>query len=210
MAQANPTAATETEPPARDDYPTHAQKRALVACAIEHLRDVVSDDRQLDVDPGEIEWTVSTNTQRTSSAGTCRYNKTTGELTITLAWAAYAEWGWEQFAETVRHEYVHAWLFVTIGSHGHGWQFKRVARDLDTHVHCQKFAEKRLVVTCPEGCEFGRDRASSFVQDPEGRVCKPHGAPLTVTHRSTRRSWTTATGYKRVRNKIERSPNESW
>lgn len=211
MAQRNPAidTATDTEPPARVDDPTRRQKQALATCAVEHLNTVLDDHRD-DLEPRDIRWHVSTNAQRTRRAGDCRHRAATGDLEITLTWAAYAAWGWAQFTDVIRHEYAHAWLFRTHGSHGHGWRFKRVADDLAAPVHCDSFAEKRLKVTCSEGCEFARDRASSLVKNPEPKVCRPHSADLTVTHRATGRAWTTATGYKRVRNAIERNDGEEW
>lgn len=210
MAQSNPATdtATDTTPPARVDDPTQTQKRRLASCAVEHLNTVAGEYRD-DLEPRDIRWHVSTNAQRTSRAGDCR-QRADGDIEVTLTWAAYAAWGWAQFSGTVRHEYAHAWLFRTHGKHGHGWRFKMVARELAAPLKCEPFAEKRLKVRCPKGCETQRDRASSLVKDPEGRVCTKHREPLTVTHRATGRSWTTATGYKRVRNAIERNPGEEW
>lgn len=180
--------------------PTERHKQQLVEQAQAHARTV-----DLDIDVEAIRWDVSTNSQRTRRAGDCRYEPQTDQLTITLTWAAYVAWGWEKFSATIRHELIHAYQFSKTGQSGHGWAFKRLAQQVDTHVHCQRFATGRLLVYCDNGCEDHRNKASKLIKYPGNARCRAHDASFTIEHVETERTWTDHDGYERQRAAIERS-----
>ncbi len=186
--------------PPRVDDPTEEHKQQLIEQAQVHARTV-----DLDIDVDVIEWEVSTNAQRTRRAGDCRYKPQTDQLTITLTWAAYVAWGWEKFSAVVRHELAHAYQYSKTGQSGHGWAFKRLAQQVDTHIRCELFTTGRLLVYCDEGCEDHRNKASKLVKHPETAYCRTHDASFTIEHVATGRTWTDYDGYKQQREAIERS-----
>lgn len=185
--------------------PTECHQQQLIERARAHARRV-----DLDVDVDTITWKISTNAQRTRRAGDCRYTPSADQLTITLTWAAYVAWGWEEFSKTVRHELVHAYQFAQTGQSDHGTQFQRLAQSVDAPVHCQRFATGRLLIRCDEGCEAYRSKASKISKHPETIRCRSHDAPFTVEHVATGRTWTDTEGYERQRAAIERSTDAEW
>lgn len=191
--------------PDRVDDPTQSQQQQLIERARAHAQTV-----DLDVDVDAITWEISTNAQRTRRAGDCRYTSTTDQITITLTWRAYTAWEWEKFAQTVRHELVHAYQFAETGQSDHGTRFKLLARSVDAPIHCQRFATGRLLLSCGEGCEDYRSKASKVVKHPERAGCRTHDAPLTVEHVASGRTWTDHEGYERQRAAIECAPDAEW
>jgi hypothetical protein len=91
-------------PTERDDTPT--TERDLLDGAQAHAADVAAAHFP-DLPVEAIEWEVSHRRQR--SAGATKYDPATGEITISLAWDAFEQHGWEQFSLTVRHELIHVW-----------------------------------------------------------------------------------------------------
>jgi predicted SprT family Zn-dependent metalloprotease len=201
------TITTEPLPPLpeRVETPTERHQQQLIDRSIAHARTV---DLAIDVDT--IAWEVSTNAQRTRRAGDCRYNRATDQLTITLTWAAYVAWDWDEFAKTVRHELIHAYQFATRGQSDHGTSFKLLAQSVDAHVHCKPFTTGRLLIRCVERCEEYRSKASKVVKHPGAARCRAHDATMTVKHIATGRTWTDNEGYERQRAAIERASDAEW
>lgn len=197
----------ESLPPLPDRVaePTQCQQQQLIERSIAHARTV-----DLDVDIDAIEWEISTNAQRTRRAGDCRYNKLTDQLMITLTWAAYTAWEWDEFATMIRHELVHADQFERTGQSDHGRRFKLLAESVNAPIHCQSFTMGRLQLRCGEGCTDHRSKASKLVKHPETVRCRPHDATMTVEHMATGRTWTDTEGYEHQRAAIERSADTEW
>lgn len=164
----------------------------------------------LAVDVDAIAWEISTNAQRTRRAGDCRFHRQTDQITITLTWRAYTAWEWDTFAQTVRHELVHAYQFAETGQSDHGTRFTRLAQSVDAPVHCQRFTTGRLRLRCGEGCEDHRSKASKLVKHPETVRCRSHDASFTVEHVATGRMWTDYEGYEGQRAAIERTTDAEW
>lgn len=65
------------------------------------------------------------------------YNRQREEITIRLSRDTHQDYGWEQFARTVRHELIHAWQYTEYGEADHGPTFRRWVEPLDTDRHCE-------------------------------------------------------------------------
>lgn len=155
----------------------------------------------IDVDVTSIEWKVSERAKR--RAGSCRYEQSTEQITISLTWAAYRKFGWEEFTETIRHELVHAWEFSRFGESGHGPRFEKKAREVDAPRHCRKFTDGRLAMVCTnDDCDWRpeRHRASTTITHPDrGYRCGDCGCEYYVLHVASGRTWRTNDGYERAR-----------
>jgi len=161
----------------------------------------------IDVDLGSVRWTVSHRAKR--RAGSCRYDRDSGNVTIRLAWDAYQRHGWGEITDVIRHELVHAWEFQQFGESGHGERFRNKADEIDAPRHCSPFSEPRLRLVCTdEDCNWSADRfrASVTVTEPNTRRCGVCGARYRVEHVATGRSWRTTTGYEQAREAI----GEEW
>lgn len=121
-----------------------------------------------------ITWETSTRMER--SAGKTIYDRQNEGITIRLSWDAYKEYGWEQFARTVRHELIHASQYYEYGEADHGPTFRRWIEPLETDRHCEQYAEPKYWVVC-EGCERRdpRYRRSEVVNHPERYMCECGG-----------------------------------
>ncbi|WP_179233939.1 SprT-like domain-containing protein [Halorubrum halodurans] len=101
---------------------------------------------------------------------------------VRYAFNAYQKWGWEQFAETIRHELIHVHTVQNYGRGGHGSPFKRLVKPLDTHRHCETFSEDeaKYILYCKECGEIvaHRFRKSKTVKHPEKYRSKCCNAPL--------------------------------
>ena len=151
-------------------------KAALLDRAREYAREVVADyfpDADLGLE--DVEWEVSTRAKR--RAGATKYNRWTGEVAVSLTWAAYQRLGWEAMRETIRHELVHVWQLRTRGKAGHGPDFRAKAADLDASLHCERFAAPKWWLIC-ESCgeRTPRYRRSKTVTHPERYSCSCGGA----------------------------------
>jgi predicted SprT family Zn-dependent metalloprotease len=155
----------------------------------------------LDVDLDAVAWEVSECATR--RAGATVYDPAADRVTIRLTWDAYREYGWREFAGTVRHELVHAWEFQRFGESGHGERFRRKAREVDAPRHCRPFTDARLRLVCTAGCGWTADRhrASRTVRRPDDYRCGDCSAPYRVEHRSGV-SWRTGFGYRVARRRI--------
>lgn len=170
----------------------------LLDRAAEYARSV-----PLDLEYNRIAWEVSTRAKR--QAGLCRYHPDTGELTIRLTWAAFEEFGWEQFKRVIRHELIHAWEFQQFGESSHGERFERKARELGVDVRCPQFTDARLHLECDDpACAWlvRRYRASTAVTDPQDRRCGECGGTYSVVHTVTGHRWRTNEGYREARAEI--------
>ena len=152
----------------------------------------------VDVDIDDIDWEVSHRAKR--RAGACKFNRKTGDITISLTWKAYEELGWEEMKGTIRHELIHAEDYAQRGDSGHGLRFKMRAEDLNAPRHCPKFAEGDYVLECAECGEYSGDRhrASKTVKQPQKYTtnsCDCDGN-LRVTHVETGQTWTDNEGYR--------------
>jgi len=101
--------------------------------------------------------------------------------TVRLTWEQFEQQGWERAASTIRHELIHVHLLNEGVGAGHGEAFEQLASELDTQVHCERFAEPNWWVTCTD-CEnrMGRYRRSKLVTNPENYHCGNCGGRLQV------------------------------
>ena len=161
----------------------------------------------IDVDVDAITWEVSERAKRRS--GVCIYDRRTEEITIRLTWAAYREYGWEEFTGTIRHELVHAWEFQHFGTSSHGRRFERKAADVEAPLNCRSFTDARLRLVCTnDAClwKADRHRASKAVTEPDRRRCGTCRSRYAVEHVPTGETWKTAKGYEDARARI----GEEW
>lgn len=159
-----------------DDTPT--TERGLLDRAQVHAADVAAENFP-DLPIEAIAWEVSQRRQR--SAGATKYDPTTGEITISLAWDAFEQHGWEQFSSTVRHELIHAWQYHEFGEADHGRTFERWTDMLDTSRYCERFTSPNWWVICEEcGGQLPRFQRSKVVKQPENYSCGDCGGSLRV------------------------------
>ena len=157
---------------------TDCSHEEFLAITRVYARAVVN-EHGLAVTVSDIEWSVSTRAKR--RAGALRYTDGTPEE-IVLTWGQFQSNGWEATAATVRHELVHAHLLVEAGDASHGPRFRRLADRLDTHVHCERFADPEWWVTCRDcGTRLARYRRSKLVEHPDQYRCGECGGTLAAT-----------------------------
>jgi len=157
----------------------------------------------IDVDLSTVEWEISERAKR--RAGACCFSPVTESITIRFTWAAYQEYGWDEFTDVIRHELVHAWEFQQFGESSHGWRFREKADDVDASRHCRSFTDARLLLRCTdEECDWTaeRHRASKAVTEPQERRCGACHSRYIVEHLETGENWTTAGGYEQARERI--------
>lgn len=149
----------------------------LLAVAKVYARDVV-DEFELAVTISDIDWEISKRAKR--RAGMIQYN---GDkpIKIILSWKLFQNKGWDSLAATIRHELIHAHLIRTNQDGSHGEDFKALAEQLKTHVHCETFVAPEWIIQC-EDCEteFQRYRRSKVVTHPEEYSCGSCGGQLAV------------------------------
>jgi SprT-like protein len=160
----------------RADTPT--TERDLLDRAQAHAADVAAAHLP-DLPVEAIEWEVSHRRKR--SAGATKYDPANGEITISLAWDAFEQHGWEQFSSTVRHELIHAWQYHEFGEADHGRTFEQWTDALDTTQHCERFKSPNWWVIC-ENCteRVARYQRSKVVKQPENYSCGDCGGDLRV------------------------------
>lgn len=159
----------------KDDPET---KQALCERAVSHAAAVAAEHfPELPVEA--ITWETSTRMKR--SAGKAIYNRQREEITIRLSWDAYTEYGWKQFARTVRHELIHAWQYDAYGKADHGPTFRQWVEPLDTDRHCEQYAEPKYWVICTD-CEVRdpRYRRSKVVKQPDRYSCGQCGGEFSI------------------------------
>jgi len=172
--------ATEPEPERNMDNLTQRELReAIRDYAESYTLAGVQDQPDLDSIPFDISRRLK------STAGKVQHKRGTGEIVrVRFAWKAYQRWGWERFTSTIRHELIHVWELQEFGKAGHGPVFKRVARQNDTTVNCEHFAqdEAKFELLCSEcgGNVAYRHKRSKTVTNPENYRSKCCKAPLEV------------------------------
>ena len=157
----------------------------------------------IDVDLETVSWEISRRAKR--RAGACIYRGDREGVTIRLTWAAYRSFGWEEFADVIRHELVHAWEFLEHGESGHGERFGRKAEAVGASRHCPSFSVARVQLVCTgTGCDWtgDRHRASKTVREPENYRCGACGSRYVVEHVATGERWRTGLGYEGARERI--------
>ena len=149
----------------------------FLAVARVYAREVV-DDHELSVDVSGLEWEVSKRAKR--RAGAVKYSDGTPD-SVVLTWEYFEEMGWEETAATIRHELAHVHLLNEAGDPGHGPAFERLAEQLETHVHCERFATPKYWVRCTDcSNRLGRYRKSKLVKQPGRYRCGDCGGSLVV------------------------------
>lgn len=167
------------EADARERYavaPDATHEQFLAATKL-YARAVV-DEHDLSVDVSGLDWEVSTRAKR--RAGAVLYRDGEAE-TVRLTWDQFENEGWAAAAATVRHELVHVHLLAEADDPGHGERFRALAEELDTHVHCERFADPEWWVTCEDcGARLARYRRSKLVDQPGDYRCGDCGGPFRV------------------------------
>lgn len=147
----------------------------FLAVAKLYARAVV-EDHGLAVDVDALDWEVSTRAKR--RAGAVKHRDACPE-TVSLTWDYFQTKGWDAMAETIRHELVHVHLLNEFADCSHGERFRRLATQLDTGVHCERFAEPNWWVVCRScGQRTGRYRRSKLVTNVEAYRCGNCGGRL--------------------------------
>ena len=142
-----------------------------------YARDVVA-EHDLSVDVTALEWDVSKRAKR--RAGAVMHSDGTPD-SIVLTWEYFEEMGWEKTAATIRHELIHVHLLNEAGDPGHGPAFEQLADQLDTHVHCERFATPKYWVRCDDcSNRLARYKKSKLVKQPQRYRCGDCGGPLEV------------------------------
>lgn len=176
----------EPNPEPTDDELTFPNDmgRAELKTAIREYHDWCNDHYDpLDVDLEDIPVEVSMKMKRT--AGKVAHIKGSDQVKyIRYAYKAYKKWGWDEFAKTIRHELIHVHTVQNYQKGGHGPLFKSMVEPLETHRHCELFAENeaKYVLHCSDCDEIvaHRHKRSKTVKHPEKYLSKCCNAPLRV------------------------------
>lgn len=152
-------------------------RREFLAAAKLYAREVV-DAHGLTVAVDTLNWEVSARAKR--RAGAVKHCDGTPE-TVSLTWDFFAEKGWEQTTEIVRHELAHVHLLNEADDGGHGPAFEALAERLRAPRHCERFVGPAWWVRCVDcSVELARYRASKLVEHPERYACGACGGRLRV------------------------------
>ncbi|MGM0604827.1 MAG: SprT-like domain-containing protein [Halobacteriota archaeon] len=180
-----------TNPTAADDAPTDELRVDVdrydisPACTQQEFLAVVriyaravAEAHDLSVSVSDLEWDVSKRAKR--RAGAVKHRN--GEpLSVVLTWEQFERKGWRETAATIRHELLHVHLLNEANDPSHGPAFQRLADAVDTHVHCDRFAEPKWWVRCGScGLEIARYRRSKLVKRPDRYACGDCGGSLRV------------------------------
>lgn len=174
---------TDTQPKPEPHFSDKFNHKDLKS-AIEEYQDWCNQHYDvLDVDLDGIP--VEISDRMTKTAGKVSYIKGTDEIKyIRYAYKAYQKWGWEKFAETIRHELIHVHTVQNYQKGGHGRLFKMLVDPLDTHRHCESFTkdEAKYILRCTDcGNDVGhRHRESKIVKKPQKYRSKCCSSPITV------------------------------
>ena len=149
----------------------------LLAVAKVYARAVVR-ETGLTVSVSELDWEMSTRAQRRAGATTYRDGE---PQSIKLAWKQFERRGWEATASTIRHELIHVHLLNEDVGSGHGEPFRRLAAELETDVHCERFTDPKWWVHCTE-CDatLARYRRSKLISNPDSYKCANCGGDFRV------------------------------
>jgi len=102
--------------------------------------------------------------------------------TVALTWDACAAFDRDEWAATLRHELIHVEQYQHSGTTDHGAAFEERAADLDTGVHCPRFAEPAYVLRCTDcdGVVARRYRDCKLVRNRERYRSDCCGAALSL------------------------------
>lgn len=154
-----------------------ASPAEFLAAARIYAREVV-DRYSLSASVSDLEWELSKRAKR--RAGAVKHRDGDPE-SVVLTWEFFESEGWDAMAATIRHELVHVHLLNERDDPGHGEAFRRLAGELDTDVHCDRFADPEWWVTCEEcSTRVARYRRSKLVRDPDRYACGECGGGLRV------------------------------
>lgn len=170
---------TEIRTTLPQNYGDDMGKRQLKR-AIECYQETVTENYHcLNVNLSSFRVEVSNKMKRT--AGKVTFSKATWEVNCArYAYKAYKKWGWEKFAETIRHELIHVHTIQNYNIGGHGPRFRALVDDMDTTRHCESFTDANYGINCSEcGQELGtRLQRSKVVKYPHRYDSKCCDAPL--------------------------------
>lgn len=167
----------DADPLQRYAVAADASHEEFLAAAKLYARAVV-DRHDLAVDVSGLDWEVSTRAKR--RAGAVLYRDGDPE-TVRLTWGQFENRGWPAAAATVRHELVHVHRLAEADDPSHGEAFRRLADELDTHVHCERFSDPEWWVTCVDcGARLARYRRSKLVESPGDYRCGDCGGSFRV------------------------------
>jgi SprT-like protein len=167
----------DADPLQRYAVAADASHEEFLAAAKLYARAVV-DRHDLAVDVTGLDWEVSTRAKR--RAGAVLYRDGDPE-TVRLTWGQFENRGWPAAAATVRHELVHVHRLAEADDPSHGEAFRRLADELDTHVHCERFTDPEWWVTCVDcGAQLARYRRSKLVENPADYRCGSCGGSFRV------------------------------
>lgn len=157
-------------------------REEFLAAAKVYARSVVA-DHDLSASVSDLSWEVSTRAKR--RAGAVRYRDGVPEAVV-LTWGYFEREGWPAAAATIRHELVHVHLLSEVDDASHGPAFRRLADELDTHVHCERFTPPTWWVRCRDcGTALPRYRRSKLVEHPERYRCGDCGGSFRVERNDT-------------------------
>lgn len=152
-------------------------REEFLAAAKVYAREVVA-RHDLTATVSDLDWRVSTRAKRRAGAVTYRDGE---PQALVLTWEQFARKGWAATAATIRHELIHVHLLNEASDPSHGGAFRRLAERLDTHVHCERFAEPNWWVICREcGARLARYRRSKLVTEPKRYQCGDCGGAFRV------------------------------
>jgi|AntRauTorcE11898_2_1112593.scaffolds.fasta_scaffold04138_2 predicted SprT family Zn-dependent metalloprotease len=142
-----------------------------------YAREVV-DAHDLAVSVSELEWEISHRAKRRAGA---LYHADGQPERIQIARRQFDNSGWLAVASTIRHELIHAHLVRVADEPGHGERFERLAAELDTSVHCDRFSDPKYWVRC-EDCDqkIPRYRESKLVKQADQFRCGDCGGRFDV------------------------------
>jgi predicted SprT family Zn-dependent metalloprotease len=125
------------------DEMTQAELHDAIKTYCEHVIGTEYSDVFDSISINDID-TIEISPQLKRAAGAIKYQQTQlgqNEITLTIAFNAYREWGWsDQFRAVIRHELVHVLQIVETDDADHGDRFQRLASKLETSKHCETFA----------------------------------------------------------------------
>jgi len=179
------TSKPEPEPEPETDEPQFGDDmgKKELRRAIEEYSWWVAENYPVDIDLDGVPMELSSRMKKT--AGKVVHIRGSDQVKyIRYAIKAYQEWGWEKFAETIRHELIHVHTVQNHATGGHGRLFKKMVPDMDTHRFCEKFAEDeaKYLLLCKE-CDklvAQRFKRSKTVKNPGRYQSKCCNAPLRV------------------------------
>lgn len=124
-----------------------------------------------EVDLAPVEWAVSTRAKRRAAAvkrpsvpeatvgRPIDWSETPDGVTdaagrprctVSLTWAAFDEFAYEEWTATLRHELVHVEQYQQFGTTNHGPAFERRAEAVDAPIRVRQFATPAYLLSCSD------------------------------------------------------------